>query len=547
MATVREVLFDLMRQLDMTKIFGNVGSTEEPMLKDFPPDFEYILALQESVAVAMGDAYVQASGKVAHVNLHTAAGSGNGMGNIETAFYNRTPMIITAGQHMREMLIHEPYLTNKNPYKQAEPWVKWSYEPARAEDVPAAFLRAYITAIQAPAGPVYLSLPMDDMDKECPGLPLPRKIEARLSAGKDVLQPVADALAKSEAPALVFGGAVDQTGGWYDAVALAEKLNASVWAAPFEGRPGFPENHPLFRGGLLSGMSSVCRQLEGYDLVVVIGAPVFRYYPYAPGAPLPDGTRLIHLTDSAEESARAVVGDSIVCDPARACATLVELLPTTSREAPAPLPLSPEPSVGEIITADYLYHLVGKLRPKDSIITQESLSTLAQLRDRIRTTAPRSFFSMFSGVLGYGLPAAGGVALAERDLGTNRKVICLVGDGAAQYGIQSFWTAAQHKLPIFYIILRNHAYNILKSFSKYLVAPDVPGFDLPGIDTVRLAEGYGCEGGYVSKPSELETAIKKGLTSSVPYVLQVEIDATVPPLLGKIGPETQFDTQTASN
>ena len=547
MATVREVLFDLMRQLDMTKIFGNVGSTEEPMLKDFPPDFEYILALQESVAVAMGDAYAQASGKVAHVNLHTAAGSGNGMGNIETAFYNRTPMIITAGQHMREMLIHEPYLTNKNPYKQAEPWVKWSYEPARAEDVPAAFLRAYITAIQAPAGPVYLSLPMDDMDEECPGLPLPRKIEARLSAGKDVLQPVADALAKSKAPALVFGGAVDQTDGWYDAVALAEKLNASVWAAPFEGRPGFPENHPLFRGGLLSGMSSVCRQLEGYDLVVVIGAPVFRYYPYAPGAPLPDGTRLIHLTDSAEESARAVVGDSIVCDPARACATLVELLPTTSREAPVPLPLSPEPAVGEIITADYLYYLVGKLRPKDSIITQESLSTLAQLRDRIRTTEPRSFFSMFSGVLGYGLPAAGGVALAERDLGTNRKVICLVGDGAAQYVIQSFWTAAQHKLPIFYIILRNHAYNILKSFSKYLVAPEVPGFDLLGIDTVRLAEGYGCEGGYVSKPSELETAIKKGLTSSVPYVLQVEIDATVPPLLGKIGPETQFDTLTASN
>lgn len=147
MATVREVLFDLMRQLGMTKIFGNVGSTEEPMLKDFPSDFEYILALQESVAVAMADAYAQATGKCAHVNLHTAAGSGNGMGNIESAFYNRAPMIITAGQHMREMLIHEPYLTNKNPWIQAEPWVKWSYEPARAEDVPAAFLRAYATAI----------------------------------------------------------------------------------------------------------------------------------------------------------------------------------------------------------------------------------------------------------------------------------------------------------------------------------------------------------------------------------------------------------------
>jgi benzoylformate decarboxylase len=317
MATVREVLFNLMRELHMTRIFGNVGSTEEPMLQDFPEDFEYILGLQESVAVAMADAYAQASGTVAHVNLHTAAGSGNGLGNIQTAFYNRTPMIITAGQQTRAMLVYEPYLSNKNPYQQAQPWVKWSYEPVRAEDVPAAFLRAYATAVQAPAGPVYLSLPMDDMDRECPPLPILRKIEARLSAGKDVLQPVAEAIAAAKKPALVFGGAVDQTGGWYDAIALAEKTKAAVFAPPFEGRPGFPETHPLFRGALLSGMSSISKQLEGYDLVVVIGAPVFRYYPYAPGKPLPEGTRLILISDSAEETARAIVGDSIVCEPAQ--------------------------------------------------------------------------------------------------------------------------------------------------------------------------------------------------------------------------------------
>jgi benzoylformate decarboxylase len=88
-------------------------------------------------------------------------------------------------------VIHEPYLTNKNPWVQAQPWVKWSYEPARAQDVPAALLRAYATAIQAPAGPVYLSLPMDDMDRECPGLLYPRTIPPRLSAAKDVLGPVA--------------------------------------------------------------------------------------------------------------------------------------------------------------------------------------------------------------------------------------------------------------------------------------------------------------------------------------------------------------------
>ncbi len=253
MAKVREVLFDLMRELGMTKIFGNVGSTEELMLQNFPPDFEYILSLQESVVVAMADAYSQDTGKPVHVNLHTAAGSGNGMGNFETAWYNRTPMIITAGQQVRATLVNEPYLTSKNPYLQALPWVKWSYEPARAEDVPAAFFRAYATAIMAPAGPVYLSLPMDDMDRECPRFPLRRKIEPRLSAGKDVLQPVAEALAAAKRPLLVIGGALDQTGGWYDGIVLAEKLNAAVMAPPFEGRPGFPETHPLFQGWLLSG------------------------------------------------------------------------------------------------------------------------------------------------------------------------------------------------------------------------------------------------------------------------------------------------------
>ena len=212
----------------------------------------------------------------------------------------------------------------------------------------------------------------------------------------------------------------------------------------------------------------------------------------------------------------------------------------TQRVAPAALPPTPEPTVTNTITPDYLYYTIEKVRPTDSVITQESLSTLGLLRDRIRTTKPRSFFSMFSGVLGYGLPATVGVALAERDLGTNRKVICIVGDGAAQYVIQTFWSAAQQKVPVLIIVVRNGAYNILKSFSEYLVAPDVPGFDLPDIDCVLLAKGYGCDGERIIYPNLLEKALQRGLASTKPYVLEVEVDPTVPKLLGKIGPRTQY-------
>ena len=158
----------------------------------------------------------------------------------------------------------------------------------------------------------------------------------------------------------------------FQSIRPSEKLNAAVMAPPFEGRPGFPETHSLFQGGLLSGTSSICKQLQGYDLVVVIGAPVFRYYPYAPGAYLPEGTRLILLTDSPEEVARAVAGDGIVCDPARACATLVELLPKATRKPPEPRNPLPAPEVKDKITADYVCYTVAKLRPKNSVITQEA-------------------------------------------------------------------------------------------------------------------------------------------------------------------------------
>jgi len=164
MLTVREAFFEVARQLGLTTMFGNPGSTEEPFLKDFPDDFRYVLALQEASVVAMADAYAQRTGRPALVNVHTAAGMGNAVGNIESAWYNRAPLIITAGQQTREMLLLEPYLTNVSPELVPQPFVKWACQPARPQDVPAALMRAYAAAILPPAGPVFLSIPMDDCD-----------------------------------------------------------------------------------------------------------------------------------------------------------------------------------------------------------------------------------------------------------------------------------------------------------------------------------------------------------------------------------------------
>lgn len=531
MTTVQDAFFEVARRLGLTTIFGNPGSTEETLLKNFPSDFRYVLALQEAPAVAMADAYAQATGQAVLVNLHTAAGMGNALGNIESAWYNRAPLIITAGQQTREMLLIEPYLTNTQPLEIPKPFVKWAYEPARPEDVPAALMRAYAMAVQPPAGPVFLSIPMDDVYKPCPLFPEIRAVTRRLGADAVNLASVIEALSAATSPVLVIGGAVDQSGGWDDAVRLAERLRCKVWAAPAEGRPGFPETHELYQGMLTSAIGPLGKELDCHDVIVVIGAPVFRYYPYVPGDYLPEGARLFHITDDPAEAGRAPVGESVLADPGRACAVLADHVAAAERPSPAARPKLSAPDGGSKITPDFLYHAINEVRPEDSVIVQESLSTLKTLRLRIPTSHPRSFFSMSSGVLGYGLPAGVGVALAERDAGGSRKIICIVGDGAANYVIQALWTAVQHRLPILFVIPRNGAYNILKSFAHLLDTPGVPGLDLPGLDFVSLAAGYGMTAERVADPSDLTAVLRKGMSTNAPHLIEVEVDPTVPPLI----------------
>src|SRR5437588_568405 len=138
MPTVREATFELFRAHGMTTIFGNPGSTELPMLSDFPEDFTYVLGLQELAVVGMADGYAQASGRATHVNLHTAPGVGNAVGGIFNAQANKSPLVITAGQQVRPHITIEANLTNRDATEAPQPYVKWAHEPPRAQDVPTA-------------------------------------------------------------------------------------------------------------------------------------------------------------------------------------------------------------------------------------------------------------------------------------------------------------------------------------------------------------------------------------------------------------------------
>lgn len=539
--TIRDVTYDLLRNLGMTTVFGNPGSTEETFLKNFPEDFRYIQTLHESSAVGAADGFAQATRKPAIVNVHTSAGLSNSMSNIMTAAQNKTPLIITAGNQTRDMLLMEPWLTNVDPSMLPRPWVKWAYEPVRAEDVPAAFMRAYAMALQPPAGPVFLSIPLDDWDQPASAPAVVRSVSSRIGPDPVRIKAFADALSTAKNPVLIYGAAIARGQGWDAGIRLAEKLNICVWAAPASEVPPFPETHPLYAGGLPFAIGPLAKKLEGHDLAIVIGAPVFRYYPYVAGEYLPDGLRLLHITDDPSEAGRAPVGDSMLCDPVLALETLHTL--TKERQAgdisvtKQAHGMAPHPAATttiqteEPLSALTLFKTVRNATPADTILIEESPSNLGELHTAWPIDKPDSFYTFASGSLGWNLPAAVGIALAERDSGRNRPVVVVIGDGSLQYSIQGLWTAAQHNLPILFVVPRNGEYGILKSFANLENTPNVPGLDLPGLDIVALAKGYGCHAIRAETEEQIRAVCSKAFSQNLPTVIEVPVIPTVPPLL----------------
>jgi benzoylformate decarboxylase len=541
MNTVRGVTYALLRECGITTIFGNVGSTEETFLKNFPSDFRYILALQEASVVGIADGYAQATRRPALVNLHTGAGLGNAMGNLLTAFQNKTPLIMTSGQQTREMLLMEPWLTNVEPTILPRPWVKWAYEPVRAEDIPAAFMRAIATALQPPSGPVFLSLPLDDWEKPCAGPAVVRSVATRIAPDRDRLADFAKILSQASSPVLIYGASIARGNGWKEAVAFAEALGAPVWAGPSSERTPFPEDHPLYCGGLPFAIGPLSDKLKGHDVALIIGAPVFRYYPYVPGPYLPAGLRLLHISDDPAETARAPVGDSLVGDAVLSLVGLTALLADYKPKAARPHeklayrmashpPAGNPPNDGRLSAAQ-VFAALSEIRPAHAILVEESPSNLSDLHKAWPITEPDTFYTFASGGLGWDLPASVGIALAERDTGRNRPVIAIIGDGSFQYSIQSIWSAAQLRLPMLIAVMRNDEYAILKSFAVLEQTPGVPGLNIPGIDIVSLARGYGCDAARVEDIDAIKKAATDAWRKQKPTVLEIPISAQVPPLI----------------
>jgi len=523
--SVRDATYAVLRERDLTTLFSNPGSTEVTFLAELPDDFRFVLALHEGSVVAMATGYAIARGVPSMVLLHTTAGLGNAVSALATARVNRAPLVVVVGQQDRRHLAHQPFLAGQLEGLAGTYPVRVE-QPIRPQEVPAAVDRAWHESTTR-RGPALVIVPMDDwlapadVDSEPAS---PQRILRATAASPGEVGELAALLADARTPALVVGAGADEPDTRAAVVALAERLGAPVWQEAFGARAGFPQDHPLFAGHLPHDRPRLRETLSPYDAVLVVGAPAFRQYTYAPGRLVLEGTRVLVVTADSDEALRSPADLTLLAPPASVCEQLVELLPAhEGRPAPereiAPVP---PPGPGEPLRAVHVIDALAARLPADAILVEESPSNRPELNARVPATSYLSLVSAAMGGLGFALPGAMGLRMGA----PGRGVVAVVGDGSSLYQIQSLWSAVHYRIGAVFVVLQNQGYAVMDQLAGRAEGGNAwPPVD--GVDIAGLATALSCPARTVTTYDELTEVFDAVLPTLAgreePLLLEVHI------------------------
>lgn len=548
--TGRSAFLALLKDEGITHLFGNPGTTELPImhaLKDYP-ELTYVMAMQESLVVAMADGFSRASGRLVACNVHVAPGLGNAMGSLYNAQFTGTPMILTAGQQEQGHGLMEPVLYGPL-VRMAEPLVKWTVEVTRLEDLPRIVRRAAKIATTPPTGPVFISLPGDILNSEA-GIDLGRstRVDTRVRPSDEALQALAQRILKAERPVIIAGDEIVKSDALHEAASLAATLGCPAWQQSTPYGAHFLSESPCFMGALSRLQPQVRDLLAPHDLMIVLGGDPLRMSVYSEVDALPQGMPMVQiglvdwdlaknypadiaLKADVRETLRVLIpaleaaGGDALRQRARAGVKTLASTNWTARRAGLVAELSKHGDRAPI-DPDWLTLQMVEAMPDHAILVDEGLTSSRQTlalrphRDRY------GYHALASGGIGWGLPASVGVSMANPD----RPVVCYSGDGSAMYSIQSLWTAAHHKLPLTFVIANNGGYRIIKQRLLAFHGDDhFVGMDFadPAVEFAELARSLGLEAVRIAQAKDLRPALQSAFNRPGPKLIEVLVEGTV--------------------
>ncbi len=542
----------------MTFMFGNPGTVEQGFLDavDEYPGFQYILTLQETIAVAMADGYARATKKPTLVQLHSGVGLGNGIGMMYQANRGHAPLVVVAGESGIKYDAMDAQMA-ADLVSMARPVTKWATRVVDPTSTLRVLRRAAKMAGTAPMAPVFVCLPADVLDHPIQESILPTSMPStRVAPSSDDISRAAHLLAGAQKPIIIMGDGIAYSGAQAELERAAEALGADVWGAD-NSEVNLRANHPLYKGSLghMFGASS-SKFVREADAVLVVGTYIFpEVFPYlSPSDIFAPNAKIVHIDLNAYEIAKNFPVDlGLVADPKLSLAALVVELDATlstaqKRAAKARLEASgaaKEQALKAQIEADrkvrdevplHMSRFAEELAhylPDDAIIFDEALTSSPPLTRYLPPIKPGTFFQTRGGSLGVGIPGAMGLKLAHPD----KTVIGFTGDGGSMYTIQALWTAAHHNIGAKFVICNNSSYMLLKlNIQQYWQEQGLPAgkfpdsFDLAGpvVDFVKIAESMGVPGARVERPEQVGPAIRQMLDHDGPFLIDLVLSNKVP-------------------
>jgi benzoylformate decarboxylase len=551
-AIVEQLLADGIRYM-----FGNPGTSEEGFLdalSDYYPEFEYILALQETIAVAAADGYARSTKKPTIVQLHSGVGLGNGIGMIYQAMRGHAPLVVLAGESGLRYDAMDAQMA-ADLVSMAKPVTKWATRVVHPSSLLRVLRRAIKIAATPPMGPVFVSLPMDVLDAVNEEEVVPTSFPiTRVAPEPDAIAKVAAMLVKASKPLIIVGDGIAYSDAQAELTHVAELIGAQVWGSD-SSEPNMNATHPLY-GGLLGHMFGEVssRTTSQADTILICGTYVFpEVFPVLSGVFAPDA-KIVHIDLNAYEIAKNFPVDlGLVSDPKTTLAKLGEelaktLTPEQKRMAgqrTTKIAEIKQQQMSEQLAADQAVHdfvpmhlsqfaeELARHLPPNAIVFDEALTNSEELCRYIPPTTLGHYFQTRGGSLGVGIPGAIGIKLAHPE----KTVIGFTGDGGAMYTIQALWTAAHHNIDAKFVICNNRSYrilklNILQYWQEQQIQPhEFPAsFDLckPALQFDELARAMGVQAVRVETPEEIKPAIAQALFHNGPFLIDLAISSEVP-------------------
>ena len=551
--TGKHALLEMLKAEGVDYIFGNPGTSEGPiidMLGDYP-EFKYILTLQESVAVGMGESYARATGRASFVSLHVDSGLANGIALMLDAYNTGTPMVVTSASYdARKVTEGKTDLAEL-----VRPVTKWAVELTLPDQIPGAIRRAFNEANSHPKGPVYVGFTSNCLEGLAEMDIIPStKIHDSSRPDLEGIEEAASMLKAAKRPVMIVGDRVSDDAAVGHAVELAELLGLPVYQSR-GAEVAFPSSHPQYLGLLSLRTKGHRETLKNVDLVLSVGMDVFEDVFYWGNMFSDPAIKLVHIDSAGNRVGRTEPTSlGIVSNCGLALEELVntlksqigddyrkivlERLDKVKHEC-RELRLSQEESAAERwdsapMTPERMMAELAKAIPENAIVVDDSVSNRAALRQYVPAATRQDIRGVRGQSIGGGIGATMGTQCANPD----RPVFGVIGDGSAMMTIQGLWTAANDDIPCIFVICNNGMYRVLRvNFDVYqrdiLKETEPAGRNLlysdfpTPFDMAAIATSMGVHGERIVDPNEIGPAVERALASKKPALLDIVIDGSL--------------------